>query len=138
MIETAQLTVAMPNGQREVIAAAMPDGEADRFLMALFIGTKNPRQLRCLRSLLLGPVTREALDRIAGASNSPQTVAAIRARGLPKETCLQCADATGRDRDGRPVTYGIYSLTDEGRRRVLDWLDRVGTTIAALLAEHGD
>src|SRR6478672_255687 len=43
-----------------------------------FIGTENPRQLRTIHRLLISPLTREHLDRTAGASNGPELVAELR------------------------------------------------------------
>ena len=68
-----------------------------------FIGTENPRQLRAIHRLLVGPLTREHLDRTAGASNGPELVAELRRRGL----ALPCARTPIIDRDGRIVRRGI-------------------------------
>jgi hypothetical protein len=79
-----------------------------------FIGTDNPRQLRAIHRLLMGPLSREQLDRTAGASNGPELVAELRRRGL----ALPCAKTPIIDRDGRIVRRGIYSLTESDCRQV--------------------
>ncbi|ASM78686.1 hypothetical protein VITFI_CDS2909 [Vitreoscilla filiformis] len=71
---------------------------------------RSPRQRRALSALLDGPKTREQLDRIAGASNSPDVIRSIRRRlGMT----LPCELERIRDRDGRSVERGVYSLTAE-------------------------
>jgi len=104
---------------------------------ACFIGAATPRQMRALGELLLRPVWREELDGIAGASNGPDVVMKLRKRGLPKGSCLVCEMRERVDRDGRTVECGIYSLTVEGRRRVLDWMQREGLSIDDLLHAQG-
>lgn len=79
-----------------------------------FIGTENPRCLRAIHSLLLRPLSREQLDRTAGASNGPELVAELRRRGL----ALPCTRTPVIDRDGRIVRRGIYSLTEGDCRQV--------------------
>jgi len=98
----------------------------------VFTGTTSPRELRALAALMRGPVTREALDRTAGSSNSPDVVFRLRKKGLGATDCLLCELRRHVDRDGRTVEPGTYVLTDEGRRRVRDWLDRTGMTLADL------
>ncbi len=71
---------------------------------------QSPRQSRALSALLTGPKTREQIDRIAGASNSPDVIGRLRKRfGLT----LPCELERIRDQDGRSVERGVYSLTDE-------------------------
>jgi hypothetical protein len=41
-------------------------------------------------------------------------VAALRRHGLQ----VPCTVVQGRDRDGRPCRYGIYSLTDRDRQKL--------------------
>ena len=67
----------------------------------------SPRELRLLSALLGGPVSREALDRGIGASNSPDVVFRLRKRGFD----LPCEFRKGIDRDGRPCNFGVYRLT---------------------------
>ena len=67
----------------------------------------SPRKLRLLEALLDGPLSREALDRGIGTSNSPDVVFRLRARGFD----LPCERRRGIDRDGRPCSFGIYRMT---------------------------
>lgn len=82
-----------------------------------FGGTTNPRHLRALVALLCRPMTREELDRRAGASNSPDLVAELRRRGLD----IPCERVKCYDRDGRLVFKGVYSLSHRDRRLVHEW-----------------
>ena len=86
-----------------------------------FTGTDNPRQLRALAVLLRRPLSREALDHIAGCSNGPELVADLRRRGLGDEH-LPCERIRFIDRDGFTCRPGVYSLTEQGRRMVYAWL----------------
>lgn len=87
-----------------------------------FIGTDNPRYLRILAALLTRARCREEIDRIAGASNGPDAIAALRAMGLPKPDCLVCERTPCFDRDGQEVRRGVYALTPAGRRRLQAWM----------------
>jgi len=70
---------------------------------------RSQRQRRALVALLAGPQTREQLDRLAGASNSPDVVMTLRRRfGL----ALPCALETVPDRDGKRVERGVYRLAE--------------------------
>jgi len=70
---------------------------------------RSQRQRRTLVALLDGPRTREQLDRLAGASNSPDVVLTLRRRfGL----ALPCALETVLDRDGKSVERGVYRLAE--------------------------
>lgn len=82
-----------------------------------FAGTSNPRHLRVIHALLLRPRKREEIDRIAGASNGPDLIAELRRRGL----CVPCHRAPAIDRDGFPVKYGVYSLSEDDRRKLKIW-----------------
>jgi hypothetical protein len=82
-----------------------------------FTGTTNPRHLRVLYSLEIRSRTREEIDRIAGASNGPDLMGALRRRGLE----IPCPRIPAIDRDGRKVTHGVYSLTDDDRRKLKLW-----------------
>lgn len=100
---------------------------------ALFMGASTNRQRRVLAALLsYGELKREELDRIAAASNGPDIVMQLRANGLPRKTCLPCKRVKVIDRDGMEVLAGIYWLTEEGRRRVLNWMNSEGPSIADL------
>ncbi|MBF6990933.1 hypothetical protein [Cupriavidus sp. IK-TO18] len=89
-----------------------------------FAGTDNPRHLRALQALIDRSLSREEIDRIVGCSNGPDLIADLRGLGLGKRG-LPCQLVTGRDRDGRPTRYGIYYLSDLGRRAVGDWLRKI-------------
>lgn len=112
----------------EVKTPASPEGQTsareqgDSSGPAYFLGTDNPRYLRILAALLARARTREEIDRIAGASNGPDAIAAIRALGLPKPDCLICERTPCFDRDGQEVQRGIYWLTPMGRRRLQEWM----------------
>ena len=88
-----------------------------------FTGTDNPRQLRALAVLLRRPLSREALDHIAGCSNGPDLVAELRRRGLD----LPCERIRFIDRDGFACRPGVYSLTIADRRKVQAWLAKRGS-----------
>jgi len=83
-----------------------------------FDGTSNPRHLRSMHDLLKGALTREALDRVAGCSNAPELVAELRRRGLE----IPCTRVPAFDRDGKPIRYGVYHLTDRVRKLIYRWL----------------
>ena len=83
-----------------------------------FSGTDNPRHLRAIHSLLTGPRKREEIDRIAGVSNGPELIAELRRRGLR----TPCQRTPGIDRDGHPIRFGVYYLTDDDRRKLSAWL----------------
>lgn len=82
-----------------------------------FTGTDNPRHLRVIHSSLVCPRKREEIDRIAGASNGPELIAELRRRGLE----FPCDRVPAIDRDGYPIRYGVYYLTDTDRRKINAW-----------------
>jgi hypothetical protein len=93
---------------------------------AKFHGTDNPRELRALAILLRRPsVPREAFDREVGCSNGPALVQRLREYGLWKAH-LPCTRIEVIDRDGCKTRPGIYWLTPQGRRAVLQWLAKRG------------
>ena len=75
--------------------------------------TDNPREIRIVCALVSGPRSREELDAIAGASNVPDAIAALRRRGLEIPACREPI----RDRDGAMVYRGRYHFTDSDRER---------------------
>ena len=83
-----------------------------------FLGTDNPRHLRVLAALMGGPLSREQVDRIGGASNGPELISELRSSGLN----IPCERKRVHDRDGKPVWAGIYSLTAEDRAMIKAWL----------------
>ena len=68
-----------------------------------FTGTDNPRHLRAITALMRRPISRQELDRVAGASNSPELVAELRRRGLD----VPCERIRFIDRDGCPCRPGV-------------------------------
>lgn len=83
-----------------------------------FAGTDNPRHLRVISALLLSPKKREQVDAIAGASNGPELIAELRRRGL----AVPCYRVPAIDRDGYPIRYGVYALTERDRSNLRKWL----------------
>lgn len=86
-----------------------------------FAGTGNPRYLRAIHALLVRALPREQLDRVAGCSNGPDLILAIRNLGLGKAG-LPCTMIPDFDRDGFPIRRGVYHLTEVGRRAIRAWL----------------
>ena len=82
-----------------------------------FLGTQNKRHLRALADLLVRPLFREELDKIAGCSNGPELVAELRRRGLE----IPCEPVKRLDKDGKPCRPGVYSLTDDDRLKIAKW-----------------
>ena len=78
----------------------------------------SPRQSRVLDALTTtsGWIAREALDRIAGASNSPDVVLRLRRKLGDDAIDMQQVDAI--DRDGKRCKPGQYRLTEQGRQRL--------------------
>jgi hypothetical protein len=70
--------------------------------------TDNPRERRIIRALAAGPRTREQLDAIAGASNGPSAIAALRRRGLE----IPSNRLPAVDRDGETVFRGRYEFSE--------------------------
>ena len=70
------------------------------------------REKRVINALLInGTVTREALDGIAGASNSPDIVFRLRGHGLE----IPCERIKKLDKDGKACWPGQYSFTPKDR-----------------------
>lgn len=81
------------------------------------------RQSRVLHALegTAGWITREAVDRIAGASNGPEVIRQLRDRfDLSKHLHLVCERVQAFDRDGLPCNPGRYRLTPEGRAKLAE------------------
>lgn len=85
-----------------------------------FQGTHNPRELRTLSALMDGPIFRERLDRIAGASNAPDIILRLRRAGLE----IPCKRVEVTDRDGKTSRPGQYSLTIADLQAVIAWLQQ--------------
>ncbi len=86
-----------------------------------FTGTDNPRHLRVIPALMARPRRREDVDAIAGCSNGPDLIAALRGMGLE----VPCKRIKFLDRDGNICRPGIYSFTEKDRRKVWAWQARV-------------
>lgn len=84
-----------------------------------FAGTNNPRHLRVISALLVRARTRKEIDSIAGCSNAPELMAELSRRGLD---VVPCRRVPGYDRDGLPIRYGVYALSDDDRRKLRAWL----------------
>jgi hypothetical protein len=79
----------------------------------------NPRERRMLLALLHRNLSREALDRAVGCSNTPDLVMRLRRR---HNLDLLCSRESGIDRDGNPVKFGIYGASANDKRRIRDLL----------------
>lgn len=95
-----------------------------------------PRQQRVIDALLQAEdwLAREAIDRIAGASNGPQIVLELR-RKLTGQDGIEMEQVDQVDRDGRCCKPGRYRLTPIGRERVVSAL-RCARTCALGETEH--
>lgn len=83
----------------------------------------NPREWRALMALAVHDLTREQMDRTAGASNSPDLMKRCRERyGLT----IPCVKESVLDRDGFEVQRGVYRPTAADRRRIRQLLARRG------------
>ena len=67
------------------------------------------RHLRAINGLWRGPIMREALDRLAGCSNSPELVRQLRQMGLK----IICQKVPVIDRDGKVCKAGRYEFAPE-------------------------
>ena len=83
-------------------------------------GRLSPREARALTALAHAQdwIAREEIDRIAGASNGPAVIAAIREKLGADAVEMRRVDAT--DRDGRPCRPGQYRLSEQGRARLAE------------------
>lgn len=84
-----------------------------------------PRQVRVVQALMAcnGWISREHIDRIAGASNGPQIIKEIRHK-LTGYEGLDMSRIDALDRDGKPCKPGCYQLNSLGRSRVKKLLER--------------
>jgi len=89
-------------------ARASENGQVDDATDAKFTPRKLPegQERRALLALLAGPITREALDRACPASNAPDVVFRLRARGV----AIHCHMRRGINRHGEPCRFGVYVL----------------------------
>lgn len=82
------------------------------------------REYRVLRALINSNswISRENIDRIAGASNGPQVIKNIR-RKITGHDGLEMVQFQTLDRDGKLCRPGHYRLTATGRERVQKCLE---------------
>lgn len=82
--------------------------------------TLSARQARVLHALESSTawIAREAIDRIAGASNGPDVIARLRFK-LGADA-IEMERVPVIDRDGHPSKPGRYRLTDLGRERMAE------------------
>lgn len=87
----------------------------------------SPRQARALAAMQSGHwVSRETMDRVTGASNSPDVVWKLRRKIGQDAIDMELIDGT--DRDGRPCRTGRYRLTEPGRVRAVELLAGISAT----------
>lgn len=109
----------MTNGPMEGAAAGTTfehfgtDCTLSPLLINQIPNVRSPRDIRVLQVLPKGEICREALDRISGASNSPDIIFRLRHRHGFR---IDCVRRHAIDRDGRPCEVGYYSMTDERSR----------------------
>lgn len=89
------------------------------------IGFTTARQYRVMRALMQGPQSREAIDRIAGASNGPAVIQQLRILGYE----IPCTRVSHKDRDGLAGWHGVYSLSPQDRLRLREWLSCRGVQL---------
>lgn len=70
----------------------------------------SPKEIRALSALFNGEKNRESLDRLIGASNAPDVVFRLRAKGFDVGSERRGAI----DRDGQTCRPGWYWLTEAG------------------------
>ena len=87
-----------------------------------------PRERRILQALARGPLHREEVDRVSGASNGPYIIGQLRAKGW----MIVCEMVPHTDRDGRAGKHGVYHLDTTDRHRLNGLLahERAGVTDA--------
>jgi len=97
------------------------NGHRNSTSIFVFPDIPNERELRVLHALNMhAEISREQLDRIAGASNSPDIVFRLRGRGIG----IVCRMVRAFDRDGNEVQHGMYSMSAISRQAFRDWLNK--------------
>lgn len=118
-----------PSGQGKGLQGERQNGRHNSKGPARFLGTDNPRHLRAIQALLTRPMPREQIDQVAGCSNGPDLISAIRnlfSDGLGKDKHLTCTRIKFIDRDGKPCRPGVYSFGAHARRMIYRWLAEIG------------
>ena len=84
----------------------------------------SPREARVLAALASATdwITREAIDRIARASNGPAVVQALR-RKLGNDAAVEMARVPVIDADGKTARAGRYRLSDTHRAKAISLLE---------------
>ena len=77
---------------------------------------KTKRHYRLLKQLLNRPTYREQLDKIVGASNSPEEVRQLRELGWG----IICERVPVTDRDGKPSRIGLYYLQPDYKEAAVE------------------
>ncbi len=79
-----------------------------------------PREARVLAALASATdwIAREAIDRIAGASNGPAVVQALRGK-LGDKAAIAMQTAPAIDADGKPCRPGYYRLDPQHRAQAV-------------------
>ncbi len=80
------------------------------------IAKLTPRSKRVLFSLAKGPMSREQIDQVSGASNGPEVVRQIRRLGFE----IPCTRIRQIDRDGQICYPGRYKMTRLDRQRLFE------------------
>ena len=86
--------------------------------------TLSPREARTLTALAHTQdwISREALDRIACASNGPAVVQALR-RKLGNDTAIEMERVPVIDADGKTAQAGRYRLANQHRAKAISLLE---------------
>ncbi len=82
------------------------------------------RERRVLSALIKSKnwISRENIDRIAGASNGPQVIKNIRSK-ITSHDGIEMVQFQALDRDGKCCRPGYYRLTAKGRERVQKYME---------------
>jgi hypothetical protein len=86
-----------------------------------FLGTDNLRFLRALVGLEARPRSRKEIDALAGCANGPDLMRNLGLLGIEGHKAKM---VKGFDRDGLPIRYGVYALTDNDRKNLRAWRNR--------------
>lgn len=86
--------------------------------------TLSPRETRTLTALVHAQdwIAREAIDRVACASNGPAVVQALR-RKLGNDAAIEMARVPVIDADGKTAQAGRYRLSDTHRAQAISLLE---------------
>ena len=114
---TQKKTPATTKAMTSAPNSAIVTGNPDAFKHSPTAKTLTARQARAIALLSPGHwITREQLDRGAGASNSPDLIQQLR-RKLGHDA-IETEHFDALDRDGKPCRPGRYRLTDKGHEQL--------------------